>query len=135
MGRTEEAFTFYKSVFGGEFQMFQRFEDVPNLPDKEKMSPADLKKIMHVSLMIGTDVLMATDALESAGHVLTVGNNISLTLSVDSKEEADKLFAALLVGGTVAMPMTDMFWGAYFGMVDDAFGIKWMISIDAKHTF
>ncbi len=135
MGRTEEAFTFYKSVFGGEFQMFQRFEDVPNLPDKEKMSPADLKKIMHVSLMIGTDVLMATDALESAGHVLTVGNNISLTLSVDSKEEADKLFAALLVGGTVAMPMTDMFWGAYFGMVDDAFGIKWMISFDAKHTF
>ena len=135
MGRTEEAFTFYKSVFGGEFQMFQRFEDVPNLPDKEKMSPADLKKIMHVSLMIGTDVLMATDALESAGHVLTVGNNISLTLSVDSKEEADKLFAALLVGGTVAMPMTDMFWGAYFGMVDDGYGIKWMISFDAKHTF
>ncbi len=133
MGKTEEAFNFYKSVFGGEFVMMQRFENVQNLPEKEKMSPEDLKKIMHVSLMIGNEVLMATDALESMGHTLTVGNNVSLSLSVDSKEEADKLFNALLVGGKVAMPMTDMFWGAYFGMVDDAYDIKWMISFDKNH--
>ena len=135
LGRTEEAFNFYKSVFGGEFVMLQRFKDVADLPGKEKMNEADLNKIMHVSLMIGNEVLMGTDALESQGHKLNFGNNISLSLSLDSKEEADKLFHALQVGGSVALPMTDMFWGAYFGMVDDAYGLKWMISFDPKHTF
>ena len=132
MGRTEEAFNFYKSVFGGEFAMLQRFSDVPNLPDKEKLSADDLNKLMHVALPIGDNVLMATDALESMGHTLTVGNNISLTISTDSKEEADRLFAALGAGGKSDMPMQDMFWGQYFGMVDDKFGIKWMISYDYK---
>lgn len=128
MGRTEEAFNFYKSVFGGEFLFFQRFKDVENLPEKEKMSETDLEKIMHVSLKIGNDVLMATDALESLGHKLIVGNNISLSLSPDSREEADRLFSALGDQGKVEMPMMDMFWGDYFGMVDDKFGIKWMIN-------
>ncbi len=134
MGRTEEAFNFYKSVFGGEFVMLQRFKDVADLPEKDKMSEADLNKIMHVALKIGNNILMATDALESAGHTVTFGNNVSLSLSVDSKEEADRLFNTLQKkGGSAAMPMTEMFWGAYFGMVDDAFGVKWMISFDKNH--
>lgn len=128
LGKTEEAFNFYKSVFGGEFEILQRFKDIENLPEKEKMSPDDLEKIMHVSLKIGNDTLMGTDALESLGHKLNVGNNISLSISPDSKAEADKLFDSLKMGGEVEMPMTDMFWGDYFGMVDDKFGIKWMIN-------
>jgi len=133
MGHTEEAFNFYKNVFDGEFIMLQKFKDVENLPEKEKMSETDLEKIMHVSLKIGNDVLMATDALESLGHTLIVGNNVSLSLTPDSKEEADRLFKALKVGGKVEMPMMDMFWGDYFGMVDDKFGIKWMINY-SKNT-
>lgn len=128
MGKTEEAFHFYKSVFGGVFLIFQKFKDVKNLADKEKMTPEDLEKIMHISLKIGNDVLMGTDTLESLGHTLNVGNNISLSLAPNSKKEADRLFNALKVGGKVEMPMMDMFWGDYFGMVDDKFGIKWMIN-------
>ncbi len=131
LGRTEEAFNFYRSVFGGEFSMLQRFRDTPDFPGKEKMSAAELEKIMHVSLTIGDNTLMATDALESQGHTLTVGNNVSLSLGVDSQAEADRLFHALQAGGgKVCMPMTEMFWGSYFGMVDDAYGVKWMINFD-----
>lgn len=130
LGRTEEAFTFYKSIFGGEFAMLQRFRDIPEFPGKTEIAEADIDKLMHVALPIGGGILMGTDALESQGHTLTFGNNISLSLTVDSKEEADALFAALATGGTVAMPMTDMFWGSYFGMVDDKFGVKWMISFE-----
>ncbi|MFA6074171.1 MAG: VOC family protein [Candidatus Woesearchaeota archaeon] len=133
MGRTEEAFNFYKSVFGGEFSILQKFKDVENLPEKEKMNAADLEKIMHVSLKIGNDVLMGTDALESMGHTLTVGNNISISIHTDSREEADRLFSALQIGGKVEMPMMDMFWGDYFGMVDDKFGIKWMVDYTNKN--
>ena len=131
MGKTEEAFNFYKSVFGGEFVMLQRFSDTPM---KDQMQETDLNKIMHVSLMIGDGVLMGTDALESAGHMLTFGNAVSLTVSVDTREEADRIFNGLLANGKSDMSMTDLFWGAYFGMVDDRFGIKWMISYDAKYA-
>ena len=132
-GQTEEAFNFYKSIFGGEFTMLQRFGEVPDLPNAEKMTKEDMKKIMHVSLMIGNEVLMGTDAIESQGHPLTIGNNISLSLSPDSKEEADRLFNALKIGGKPDMPMMDMFWGAYYGMLTDKYGIKWMINFD-KHS-
>ena len=128
MGKTEEAFIFYKSVFGGEFTYLQRFRDVPNLPEKDKMNESDLDKIMHISLAIGEDTLMATDALESMGQTVVFGNNITLSLTPSSREEADRLFNSLQKGGNVGMPMMDMFWGAYFGMVDDKFGIKWMIN-------
>lgn len=134
MGRTEEAFNFYKSIFGGDFAMLQRFKEVKDLPDKEKMSESDMNKIMHVSLPIGNEVLMCTDALESLGHKLVMGNNISLSISVDSKEEADRIFNAFKEKGKVDMPMKNEFWGAYFGMVDDQFGIKWMISFDPKNA-
>lgn len=130
-GNTETAFNLYKSVFGGEFAMLQRFKDIPSDPNSEPMSESDLEKIMHIALPIGPDyVLMATDALESQGHTLVNGNNISLSISVDNKEEADQIFNGLSVGGEVEMPMTDTFWGAYFGMLTDSFGIKWMVNYD-----
>lgn len=131
LGRTEEAFNFYRSVFDGEFLIIQRFREVPDFPGKEKMSTSDLEKLMHVSLKMGDNILMGTDALESQGHSLVLGNNISLSISTDSREEAERLFLDLQQGGgTVNMPLQDMFWGSYFGMVDDRFGIKWMINYE-----
>ena len=125
-GNTEEAFTFYRSVFGGEFSTLQRFKDTPEagrVPEKEK------DMLMHVSLPVGKgNSLMATDALDSMGHKLTVGNNIQLSLEAESKEEAEKLFKGLSAGGKVTMPLSDTFWGAYFGMLVDKFGIQWMVN-------
>ena len=129
-GNTEEAFNFYKSVFGGEFMNLTRFKDTPetsNVPDKEK------DKIMHVALPIGNgNILMATDALKSMGHSLTIGNNFYLSLSTESREEADRLFSGLSAGGKIEMPMEDAFWGDYFGMFQDKFGVHWMISYNSK---
>lgn len=128
-GTTEEAFTFYKSIFGGEFTMVQRFKDVADLPNKAQMSEADLNKIMHIALPIGANTLMATDTLTSMGQTLTVGNNLSLSLHPDTKEEADRLYGALSASGKAEMPMTDMFWGDYWGLLTDKFGIQWMINV------
>jgi PhnB protein len=127
-GNTEEAFNFYKSVFGGEFTAFMRFKDVPGLPGKEQLSEKDLNCLMHVALPVGNDILMATDALESMGQKLTAGNNSSLSLHPDSKKEADRLYAALSAGGQATMPMADMFWGDYWGCLTDQFGIQWMVN-------
>jgi PhnB protein len=129
MGNTEEAMNFYKSVFGGEFVTFQRFCDVPgaadNLPENEK------RLMMHIALKINDSItLMATDMLESAGYKLNSGNQISLSLNAESKEEADKIFNGLLVGGKIEMPVQDTFWGAYFGIWEDKYGIKWMVNYD-----
>lgn len=124
-GTTEEAFNFYKSVFGGEFSAINRFRETP---EAEKLSESDKDKLMHIALPIGKDItLMATDALESMGHSLTVGNNVYLSIETDTREEADNLFGKLSDGGTVEVPMDDMFWGSYFGSVKDKFGIGWMI--------
>jgi PhnB protein len=128
MGNTEEAFNFYKSVFGGEFTGIQRFKDIP---EGDKMSAEDQEKIMHVALPIGGgNVLMGTDTLESMGHSLTVGTNISLSISAESKEEAEQIFNGLSEGGKVEMPLADAFWGAYFGMFADKFGVQWMVNYD-----
>ena len=125
-GTTEEAFNFYKSVFGGEFSMFQRFGDTPNC---EQIPESERNKIMHVSLPISNGyVLMATDATESMGFKLNVGNNSYICISPDSKEEATRLFNGLSAGGNVEMPLQDMFWGAYYGSFTDKFGIKWMVN-------
>jgi len=130
-GNTEEAFNFYKSVLGGEFPFLQRFKDTP---EADKISPEDANKIMHVSLPVGNgNMIMATDALESMGQKLTPGNNFYLCISADSKEEADKLFKGLSDGGQVYMPMNKTFWGAYFGMLTDKFGINWMINFQNKN--
>ena len=126
---TEEAFNFYKSVFGSEFAMVMRFKDIP----AEFKGPAhEDNKIMHISLPIpGGGMLMGSDVPEQMGKVVT-GNNIQLSLTPSSKEEADKLFNGLSAGGQVTMPMADAFWGAYFGMCEDKFGIRWMINFDAN---
>lgn len=127
-GNAEEAFNFYKSVFGGEFLALQRFKDVP---DTGNITEAERDMIMHVSLPIGKQtILMASDVLESMGHKLAVGNNFYLSLEVESKEEADRLFNALSVGGTIEMPLQDMFWGAYWGAFRDKFGVQWMVNYD-----
>lgn len=125
-GTTEEAFNFYKSVFGGEFSMLQRFGDTPNC---EQIPESERNKIMHVSLPISNGyVLMATDATESMGFKLNVGNNSYICISPDSKEEATRLFNGLSADGNVEMPLQDMFWGAYYGSFTDKFGIKWMVN-------
>ena len=129
-GNTEEAFNFYKSVFGGEFITLQRFRDTP---EADKIPANEQDKIMHVALPIGQgNILMATDALESMGQKLVAGNNITLSINADSEAEADKLFNALAVGGQVSMPLEKAFWGAYFGMLTDQFGIQWMVNYDYK---
>lgn len=126
-GNTEEAFNFYKKVFGGDFVGgIYRFKDTP---DAKKLSAADQEKVMHVGLQMGEgNYLMATDALESMGFKVTFGNNFYISIEAESKEEADKLFKGLSEGGKADMPMKDEFWGAYFGMLTDKFGVKWMIN-------
>lgn len=125
-GNTEEAFNFYKSVFGGEFLALMRFKDNADCKD---WSEADQERIMHVALPIGNGtVLMATDSLESLGQKLIVGNNFYIAISPESKEEADRLFNGLSAGGKIEMPMQDMFWGAYYGSFADKFGVQWMLN-------
>ena len=128
-GNTEEAFNFYKSVFGGEFFMVQRYS---NTPDADKLPPGLKDKIMHISLPIGNNILMASDACEELGFTVKQGNNFYICVNPDSKEEADKWFNALAEGGKVNMPIQDMFWGAYWGDLTDKFGIQWMINYDKR---
>jgi PhnB protein len=127
-GNTEEAFNFYKSVFGGEFQAVMRFKDNPQCGD---IAEADKTRIMHIALPIGNGtVLMGTDSLESLGQKLTFGNNFYICLSPGTKEEADRLFNGLSASGKIEMPIQDMFWGAYWGSFTDRFGVQWMINHD-----
>src|SRR5215212_2277416 len=114
-GNTENAFNFYKSVFGGEFATVMRFGGSPGC-DQMPIAEGDKDKIMHIALPIGNEnVLMATDALESMGQKLTEGNNFSLSYSADSREETERIFNGLAEGGKVEMALNDTFWGAYFG--------------------
>ena len=126
-GSTEEAFEFYRSVFGGEFITLQRFKDTPEA-DRVPLNARD--KIMHVSLAIGNNTLMGTDALEELGHPCKPGNNFQLSISVDTEPEADKIFRNLSEGGKITVPLEKAFWGAYFGMLTDRFGIQWMVSCE-----
>ena len=123
----EEAFNFYKSVFGGEFATIMRFKDVPA---EYKMDEKEDEKIMHIALPMGKeDMLMGSDTPGSMGSIMN-GNNYSICISPESEKEATKLFNGLSTGGKVTMPMEKTFWGAYFGMLADKFGIQWMISYD-----
>lgn len=133
MGRTEEAFLFYRSVFQSQFvQPLQRMSEAPAMPGTPALSEADKEKVMHVELpIVGGHVLMGTDALESMGHTLTFGTNFSINLEPDSRVEAERLFRALSEGGKVTMPLQDMFWGAYFGTLLDKFGVQWMVNCAA----
>lgn len=129
-GNTEEAFNFYKAAFGGEFTAVMRYKDTEGC---EKMPEEEQNMIMHISLPIGSTILMGTDMPKSMEQV-TFGTNSSLCVSVESREEADRVFNALSKGGKVTMPMEDMFWGDYFGSFFDKYGVQWMISFDTRNT-
>ena len=129
-GNCREAFDFYKSVFGGEYPYIGTFGEMPPQEGKE-MSSEDKDKIMHVSLPISKEtMLMGSDTGGEWSSSLKVGNNFSISINADSKEEADKLFNGLSEGGNVTMPLEDTFWGAYFGMFTDKFDINWMVNYD-----
>jgi len=130
-GNAEEAFTFYKSVFGGEFAMIVRFKDMssPEFPVAEN----EANKIMHIALPIGKNVLMANDVPESMGRTNENENRSKISISAESKEEADKLFNGLSEGGEIEMPIADSPWGSYFGMFRDKYGIEWMVDFDPKY--
>lgn len=128
-GNCEEAFTFYKSVFGGEFTYIGKFGDMP--PQEGYTVPAaDANKVMHVSLPIGTSILMGSDTGGDWAPSFVQGNNFSISISANSKAEADNLFGGLSAGGQVTMPMAQTFWGDYFGMFTDKFGVNWMVSFN-----
>ena len=130
-GTCEAAFTFYKSVFGGEFPYMGKYKDMPPMEGVPPLSEADKEKIMHVSLPISKEtILMGSDNCEAAGHPTVEGNNFSISINADNQEEADKLFAGLSKDGKVTQAMNKTFWGAYFGMLVDKFGINWMINFD-----
>lgn len=123
-GNTEEAFNFYRSVFGGEFAGLQRFRDTP---EADKLPEKDRDKIMHIALPIGKNILMATDALDSYGQKLHQGNNFYITVSVESEQEAKEIFNNLSQGGEIELELQRTFWAESFGMFRDKFGIQWMI--------
>lgn len=131
-GNCEEAFNFYKSVFGGSFPYVGRFGEMP--PQGGKPLPeADKNKIMHISLPVSNEtILMGSDTGGEWASNYKPGNNFSISINALSKEEADKLFKGLSAGGTVTMPMNKTFWGAYFGMFTDKFGINWMVNFDEQ---
>lgn len=134
LGDCETAFNFYKSVFGGEFTYLGRFGEMPP-QEGVTVNEADKDKIMHISLPINSNtILMGSDTGGDWANKTLIGNNISLSLNVDSKAEADRLFSALSEGGTITMPMEDTFWGDYFGMLTDKFKINWMISFNDKQA-
>ena len=125
-GTAEEAFNFYRSVFGGEFATVMRFGDNPQCAE---MAEGDKNKMMHIALPIdGGGMLMASDAVESVGQTLRQGNTFYISLSPQTHEDADRIFGGLSDGGKVEMPMSDMFWG-YFGCFTDKFGVQWMLNV------
>jgi PhnB protein len=131
-GNAEEAFTFYKSVFGGELNKIIRFKDLQNsefpIPEKEA------NKVMHIELPIGNNVLMANDVPESMGRTNENENRSKISITAESKEEADKLFNGLSADGTIEFPIAESPWGSYFGMLRDKYGIEWMIEFDLKNN-
>jgi len=131
---TEEAFNFYKSVFGTEFEgVINRFGDMPTQEGMPPLAEADKNLVLHVALPItGGHILMGTDAPESFGFTVTFGNNISINLEPDTRAETKRLFEALSDGGKVTMELQDMFWGDYFGSCHDKYGVQWMFNCSEK---
>jgi PhnB protein len=124
-GNAEVAFKFYQSVFGGAFTKIIRFKDIssPENPIAEK----EANKIMHIALPIGKNILMANDVPEFMGQVNENENRSKVSISAESREEADKLFSGLSAGGNIEVPIEDSPWGSYFGMFRDKFGIEWIV--------
>ncbi|MEZ5014357.1 MAG: VOC family protein [Chitinophagales bacterium] len=129
-GNCEEAFNYYQKVFGGEFIYVGRFGEMPPQEGAPELSAEEKQKIMHISLPLYGGALMGSDAGGDWGKHAVIGNNISLSINVPSAAEADRIHAALSDGGMVTMPMAKTFWGDYFGMCTDSFGINWMISFN-----
>jgi PhnB protein len=125
-GNAEEAFNFYKSVFGGDFAGLVRFKDMPM--EGVSLPKEDEDKILHIALPIGGDMLMASDAPQSMGFQVNPGNNAYILIQPDSKEEADRLFNVLSAGGAVEMPIADQPWGDYYGSFKDRFDVQWMVN-------
>ena len=131
-GNCEEAFNFYKSVFGGEVLYVGRFSDISSNEDV-LLPEYKLNKIMHISLPIGKEVvLMGSDSGEEWSPEVTVGNNISLSVTAESKEDADRFFQNLCKEGKIIVQIGDVFWGSYYGMCTDKYGVNWMVSCDKK---
>ena len=131
-GDTEQAFNFYKSVFGGEFIANMKMSDAP---DVEKLPENERNRTMHISLPLSKDtILMASDTVPSMGHKLNKGNNNYISLHPKSREEADRLFNGLSVEGKIEMPMEDQFWGDYYGSFVDKFGVHWMINYNEQYS-
>ena len=122
-GETEAAFNFYKSVFGGEFEHLQRMKEIPGNP----LPAEEGEKILHLRYPIGSAVLLGMDVPNGRMQV-NKGNNFMITLETDSEEETARFFKGLAEGGTIVMPLANQFWGAYFGMITDKFGVQWMLS-------
>jgi PhnB protein len=132
---TEEAFNFYKSIFGNQFSGdgIKRFSDFPAQPGMPPLAEADKNLIIHIELpIIGGHILMGTDAPESMGFTVNFGNNVHINLEPDTRAETKKLFDAFAVGGKITMPLMDMFWGAYYGSITDKFGVQWMFNCTEK---
>ncbi|MGN6567046.1 MAG: VOC family protein [Flavipsychrobacter sp.] len=123
-GNAEAAFNFYKSVFGGEFIHIQRMSDIPNATD---LSQEEANKILHVALPIGHSVLAGMD-VPASRPATTFGNNFMVTAAAESEEETKRIFEGLSAGANITIPLDHQFWGAYFGMLTDKFGIQWMVS-------
>ncbi len=130
-GNAEEAFNFYKSVFGGEFEKIMRFKDLASA--EFPVTEHEANKIMHIALPIGNSMLMANDVPEILGRTNENENRSKIVISAESKEEADKLFNGLSVGGQIEMPISDSPWGSYFGMFRDKYGIEWMVDFDSNY--
>ncbi|MCC8410976.1 VOC family protein [Mucilaginibacter sp. UR6-1] len=142
-GTTEEAFNFYKSVFGGEFITVMRFGDMPDagngcadMSAKVQNTPTSniSNMIMHIALPLGNNILMGTDAPEAMGFKLVTGNNTYISINTDSKEETDSIFKNLSEGGVVQMQPEQMFWGDYYCSFIDKFGIQWMLSYNPNYN-
>lgn len=131
-GNCEEAFLFYQSVFGGEFPFMGKFKDMPPSDDPDCPPPSEEEgnRVMHVSLPIGNTILMGSDSTSQSGDVPAFSGNFSVSVNADSTVEADRIFNGLSAGGNVIMPMQKTFWGAYFGMFADKFGVHWMVNFD-----
>ena len=130
-GNCEEAFNFYKSVFGGEFAHISKFKDMPENPEFP-VAESDRKKVMHVSFPIGNTELLGSDTGGEWAASFKQGNNFSVSINTDNKDEADRIFGKLSEGGNIIMPMNKTFWDSYFGMFTDKFGIQWMVSFYAN---
>ena len=131
---TEEAFNFYKTVFGTDFNgPIARFGDIPPQEGMPPMTEADKSLVMHIELpIVGGHKLMGTDAPESMGFKVNFGNNVHINLQPDTREETKRLFEKLSTNGTVTMELQDMFWGDYFGSCTDKYGVQWMVNCSAK---